>query len=86
MANQPIAVKLKAGETFSWCRCGKSQTEPRCDGSHKGSGISPVRITLTEDKTVYLCGCKQTGHAPYCDGSHQFIDGGSRDHYLDNPT
>jgi len=84
--NHPVAVTLKAGERYSWCRCGKSKTNPKCDGSHKGSGISPIRIVLEEDKTVYLCGCKQTGHAPYCDGSHQLFNGGGRDEYFEDNT
>lgn len=81
MPNHPIAVELKAGQRFSWCRCGKSKTDPICDGSHKGTGITPLRITPEADKTVYVCGCKKTGNPPFCDGSHQIYFGGSRDDY-----
>jgi len=32
---QPIDVKLEAGKTSAWCRCGLSKGQPFCDGSHK---------------------------------------------------
>lgn len=34
-AKQPINVKLEPGKTYAWCRCGRSQTQPFCDGTHK---------------------------------------------------
>lgn len=80
--NQPIAVDVEAGKSYMWCACGNSQKQPWCDGSHAGTGKSPVMYTATESKTVHLCGCKNTGHAPVCDGSHQLLTGGGRDeHY-----
>lgn len=65
----PYAVELEAGDHY-WCACGRSQNQPFCDGSHAGSGISPVKFTLAQKETKYLCGCKTTKHAPFCDGSH----------------
>ena len=26
-----------------WCACGRSAEHPYCDGSHRGTGITPVR-------------------------------------------
>lgn len=69
--NQPIEVTLTAGETYYWCACGKSATQPFCDGSHQGTAFQPLAHTATETKTVWLCGCKRTGNAPFCDGSHK---------------
>ena len=66
----PYAIEVTAGKTYSWCACGKSKNQPFCDGSHKGTSISPVKFKSDDDKTVYLCGCKKTGNAPYCDGTH----------------
>jgi CDGSH iron-sulfur domain-containing protein 3 len=65
----PFVLKLEAG-TYFWCGCGKSENQPYCDGSHRGTGLGPTPITLEEPKTVALCGCKQTANAPLCDGSH----------------
>jgi len=67
----PYPAAVEAGKTYYWCACGKSAHQPFCDGSHKGSGFSPMKFEATESKTVYFCGCKQSGHAPLCDGSHQ---------------
>lgn len=69
----PYEVKTEAGKTYYWCACGKSKTQPFCDGSHKGSGKEPVAFTADESKTVWLCGCKATRTPPYCDGSHKSL-------------
>ena len=31
---KPIKVDLESGKNYFWCRCGKSQQQPFCDGSH----------------------------------------------------
>ena len=66
---KPAVLPLEAGD-YWWCGCGRSQTQPFCDGSHKGTGLAPVKFTLAEAKTVALCNCKHTGNPPFCDGSH----------------
>ena len=58
-------------KTYAWCACGKSQQQPFCDGSHKGTVFSPVIAKIEETKTVEWCGCKHTKTAPFCDGSHK---------------
>jgi CDGSH-type Zn-finger protein len=67
---QPIVVDVKAGETYTWCRCGRSATQPFCDGSHEGTGIEPLDLTAKRDERVWLCVCKQSKRAPFCDGTH----------------
>ncbi len=67
---KPIALELEEGATYYWCACGKSTTQPFCDGSHAGSGISPVKFVAETSGTAYLCGCKDTANQPFCDGSH----------------
>lgn len=66
----PYGIDLEAG-TYFWCSCGKSQNQPWCDGSHKGSSFAPKKLEIAEAKTVYLCGCKHAAKAPFCDGSHK---------------
>ena len=65
----PYPTDVEAGKTYAWCACGRSATQPFCDGSHVGTGLSPVRYTASSDGTVYFCGCKQSGTV-LCDGSH----------------
>jgi CDGSH-type Zn-finger protein len=69
----PIAVPLEAGKTYYWCSCGKSDNQPFCNGSHKGSEFTPLAFTADETKTAYLCACKQTKNQPFCDGSHKSL-------------
>lgn len=70
-ADTPFPVAVAAGQTCFWCACGRSAKQPFCDGSHTGTGITPVRYQAPEAKTVYFCGCKATRNAPVCDGSHK---------------
>ena len=67
----PYGVELEKGKTYYWCACGRSENQPFCDGSHKGTTFEPVGFTAEKTGTVYLCGCKHTGDKPYCDGTHQ---------------
>ncbi len=69
-SDTPFATEVEAGKNYFWCACGKSATQPFCDGSHKDSGFAPVKYSAEESKTVYFCGCKSTGKPPLCDGSH----------------
>lgn len=66
----PIAVDVKKGETYYWCSCGRSASQPFCDASHVGSEFNPVAYTAEEDKTAYFCACKQAKTPPFCDGTH----------------
>jgi CDGSH-type Zn-finger protein len=69
-ARSPAEVELEEGETYNWCRCGRSQDQPFCDGSHRGTGIKPLTFTAERTETVALCRCKATGNSPFCDGTH----------------
>ena len=70
-ANSPVKVGLKKGETYYWCRCGRSANQPYCDGSHKVTDITPKEFIAEEDSEQYLCRCKHTANAPFCDGTHK---------------
>jgi CDGSH-type Zn-finger protein len=66
----PCAVDVEAGKTYYWCRCGLSQAQPFCDGSHKTTDFSPLKYVASENKKLFFCGCKHTATPPFCDGSH----------------
>jgi glutamate synthase domain-containing protein 2/CDGSH-type Zn-finger protein len=63
-------VELGANQTYHWCACGRSQNQPFCDGSHQGTGLSPVEFMPQTNGEAWLCMCKQTRNPPFCDGSH----------------
>jgi CDGSH-type Zn-finger protein len=65
----PIVQKVEPGK-YWWCACGRSKSQPFCDGSHKGSGLGPNTVEIIEAKTVAWCACKHSKTPPFCDGSH----------------
>jgi mannose-6-phosphate isomerase-like protein (cupin superfamily) len=73
---KPYYFEVKAGRRYLWCSCGRSQTQPFCDGSHLGTEYLPVLFKAEKDEDVLFCGCKQTGDAPFCDGAHNNLEGG----------
>lgn len=70
-SDTPYAVEVESGKSYYWCSCGESQSQPFCDGAHKGSDFTPVKYEATESKKVFFCGCKVTKSQPLCDGSHK---------------
>ena len=69
--NKPIQVNLKQGEEYYFCVCGRSNKQPFCDGSHKGTEFTPKAFIADKNEEAYLCACKHTGNSPYCDGTHK---------------
>ena len=66
---KPHVLKLAPG-TYWWCACGRSESQPFCDGSHAGTGLAPVEVEIEAERTVALCLCKHTAGQPFCDGTH----------------
>jgi CDGSH-type Zn-finger protein len=66
----PFGVTVEAGKEYFWCACGRSASQPFCDGSHKGTGIAPLMHIAAKSEELWFCGCKATGAPPFCDGSH----------------
>jgi CDGSH iron-sulfur domain-containing protein 3 len=66
----PYPVDVQAGKKYFWCACGKSASQPFCDGSHKDTEFVPVKYEAEKDRTLYFCGCKHTAGVPLCDGTH----------------
>jgi CDGSH-type Zn-finger protein len=64
------SLDVEAGVTYWWCSCGKSTTQPFCDGSHKGTEFRPMEWTAPKTRKVHFCGCKQSVNKPMCDGTH----------------
>ena len=55
---KPAKVDLKAGEKYFWCACGRSATQPFCDGSHRVTTITSLTVSVEEDSEAFLCQCK----------------------------
>jgi CDGSH-type Zn-finger protein len=70
-AKAPVAVRLDSNREYYWCACGHSKNQPWCDGSHKGTTLTPLPFRPAESGEKYLCNCKQTANPPWCDGSHK---------------
>ncbi len=68
---EPIIVELKKGEKYLWCKCGKSQSQPFCDGAHHGTKFQPEVFEAKRDGKVKLCNCKVSKTGPFCDNSHE---------------
>jgi glutamate synthase domain-containing protein 2/CDGSH-type Zn-finger protein len=69
--NKPTAVELNEGEEYYFCACGRSKSQPFCDGSHAGTSFSPLAFNAEQSGTAYLCACKHSAGSPFCDGTHK---------------
>jgi CDGSH-type Zn-finger protein/mannose-6-phosphate isomerase-like protein (cupin superfamily) len=85
-ARKGFYVEVEAGRRYLWCACGRSATQPFCDGSHAGTGIAPVAFTAERDEDVIFCGCKQTCTKPFCDGAHNNLAGATVEDDPDSPA
>lgn len=77
---KPYYFKLVSGKSYFWCSCGRSSSQPFCDGSHKDTPFEPVRYKAESNDEVLFCGCKHSRSAPFCDGAHNNL----RDTYAED--
>ncbi|KAK5638657.1 hypothetical protein RI129_012952, partial [Pyrocoelia pectoralis] len=72
---KPFKITLEAGKKYFWCLCGKSKSQPFCDGTHNNVYLKiklrPVKFQVQETKAYWLCQCKHTSLRPFCDGTHK---------------
>ena len=66
-----IKVLVEGGKTYWWCACGRSTTQPFCDGSHKGTAFSPIEWKAEKTQKAFFCACKHSAKKPLCDGTHK---------------
>jgi CDGSH-type Zn-finger protein len=69
----PIAVEVVAGNSYWWCACGRSKTQPFCDGSHKVTSFTPIEYKAEKSGKVFFCTCKRSSRKPTCDGTHKTL-------------
>ncbi|MCS6945994.1 MAG: CDGSH iron-sulfur domain-containing protein [Steroidobacteraceae bacterium] len=67
----PLPIDVEQGKTYWWCVCGRSNRQPFCDGSHKGTPFVPQKFEATKSEKLWFCACKRSGKAPLCDGTHK---------------
>ena len=65
----PFVVRCEAGK-YAYCRCKMSKGFPYCDGTHRGSEVTPLKVVLEQSTMVAWCCCGTSKNLPYCDGSH----------------
>ena len=65
--------EVAAGQRYLWCSCGRSKSQPFCDGSHKGTGFTPMEYKSASGEEAWFCACKRSSKKPMCDGSHKTL-------------
>ena len=70
---RPIPVKIEPEKSYWWCACGRSKSQPFCDGSHKGTGFTPMEYKSASGEEAWFCACKRSSKKPMCDGTHKTL-------------
>ena len=68
---RPIMIEVEPGKSYWWCACGRSKSQPFCDGSHKTTAFRPIEFKAEKSEQVWFCACKRSAKKPMCDGSHK---------------
>ena len=67
----PYGVNVETGKDYWWCACGRSASQPFCDGSHKSVGLAPQNLPQLRPSKFGCAGANLSGNKPFCDGSHK---------------
>ena len=65
-----MPINVEAGKSYWWCACGRSKSQPFCDGSHKGTEFVPQEWKARRARNVALR-LQALAHQPLCDCSHK---------------
>mmetsp|Transcript_94606 Transcript_94606/g.267088 ORF Transcript_94606/g.267088 Transcript_94606/m.267088 type:complete len:179 (-) Transcript_94606:79-615(-) len=70
----PYVVNVEGQQTYWWCSCGESRTQPWCEGEGGPSGcqcrgFAPLPYVPRYSGRKLLCGCKHAGQKPLCNGT-----------------
>ncbi|MEK9752056.1 MAG: CDGSH iron-sulfur domain-containing protein [Rhodospirillaceae bacterium] len=66
----PYVVDVEAGREYLWCGCGRSRSQPWCDGSHdEDTAFGPISFVAPVTAEFYMCGCKRSDNKPFCFGN-----------------
>ena len=65
-----LKLEMEPG-TYMWCACGRSNKQPYCDGSHKGTGFKPQKVVIEEKQVFPWCMCRYSEKGARCDGKHR---------------
>ncbi|TMW44945.1 hypothetical protein DOY81_009978, partial [Sarcophaga bullata] len=56
---KPFKIHLDQNKVYSWCLCGKSKSQPICDGTHKNEFLKiklrPIRFKVEKTGDYWLC-------------------------------
>ena len=50
----PLPIEVTAGEEYWWCACGRSKSQPFCDGSHEGTGLRADAVHRAREQARVL--------------------------------
>ena len=53
-----MPLEVVGGKTYFWCA--QSQTQPFCDGSHKGTAFTPIKFDAKRDQLSFASGARLT--------------------------
>lgn len=66
----PYKEKVNAFETYQWCSCGESVTQPWCDDvGCKGTKFVPMTYVPRHTGTILFCGSKHSPSRPIFNGT-----------------
>jgi len=69
-----LKMEMKPG-TYFWCSCGRSNKQPFCDGSHRGTAFRPEKVVIEKVQRVAWCMCRHSKKGAICDNKHRELDG-----------